>query len=467
MNKFVNRENELTFLQSEYIKRQSSLVIIYGRRRIGKTSLIKKFIQDKSALYFLASEEPERENINSFKNLLAEFTGNILLRRGSDFSWDDLFTVFRDYNSNYKKILVIDEFQYLGKANSAFPSIFQRIWDQILKDSYIMVILCGSLIHMMESQTLAYSSPLYGRRTGQIKLKQIPFLHYGEFYGNKSEEELIQYYAVTGGVPKYIEVFRDVEDVYEGIQKNILTRQSFLYEEPIFLLEKEVSEIGSYFSIIKTIAQGNHKLGSIAAALGVSQTSLTKYLNTMINLDLIQREVPITEKNPEKSKKGLYFIKDNFIEFWFKFIYPYRNYLEMDNTEYVMEKIKNNFIDNHVSFVYEKICMEKLWKMNDENFLNFKILKLGKWWRGSEKIDFIGLNEDSKDIVFCECKYHDKPVDGDVFYDLLQKAKQVDWYKKERKEQYVLFSKSGFTHNLLSLADKRKDLILVFGVRLA
>ncbi len=334
-----------------------------------------------------------------------------------------------------------------------------------MKDSNIMVILCGSLVHMMESQTLAYSSPLYGRRTGQIKLKQISFLQYGEFYGNKSEEELIQYYAVTGGVPKYIEVFRDVEDVYEGIQKNILTRQSFLYEEPIFLLEKEVSEIGSYFSIIKTIAQGNHKLGSIAAALGVSQTSLTKYLNTMINLDLIQREVPITEKNPEKSKKGLCFIKDNFLEFWFKFIYPYRNYLEMDNTEYVMDKIKHNFIDNHVSFVYEKICMEKLWKLNDENFLNFKILKLGKWWSGSEEIDFIGLNEDSKDIVFCECKYHDKPVDADVFYHLLQKAEQVDWYKKERKEHYVLFSKSGFTHNLLSLADKRKDLMLICGVR--
>jgi hypothetical protein len=139
----------------------------------------------------------------------------------------------------------------------------------------------------------------------------------------------------------------------------------------------------------------------------------------------------------------------------------------MDNTEYVMEKIKHNFIDNHVSFVYEKICMEKLWELNKENLLNFKFFKLGKWWSGREEIDFIGLNEDSKDIVFCKCKYHDKPVDGDVFYDLLQKAKQVDWYKKERKEQYVLFSKSGFTHNLLSLADKRKDLILVFGVRLA
>lgn len=460
INKFVNRENELSFLQSEYNKGQSSLVIIYGRRRIGKTSLIEKFIRDKASLYFLASEEPERENIKNFQNLLADFTNNMLLKKGSPFSWDDLFTVFKGHKSNQKKIVVIDEFQYLGKVNGAFPSIFQRIWDQILKDSNVMVILCGSLIHMMESQTLAYSSPLYGRRTGQIKLKQLSFLHYGEFFQDKTKKELIEYYAVTGGVPKYIEAFRNTQGIYDGILKNILARQSFLYEEPIFLLEKEVSEIGSYFAIIKTIAQGDHKLANISGKLGVPQTNLTKYLNTLMNLDLIERQVPITESNPEKSKKGLYFIKDNFIEFWFKFVYPYRSYLEMEDTEYVMGKIKINFIDNHVSFVYEKICMESLWEMNRENKLFFKPLKLGKWWNSSEEINIVGLNEDSMEIVFCECKYHDKPIDTIVFYDLVQKAKRVDWYKQERKEYYILFSKAGFSDNLISLSNNRKDLML-------
>jgi AAA+ ATPase superfamily predicted ATPase len=459
--KFVNRETELEFLQSEYEKSRASLVIIYGRRRIGKTSLIKKFISDKSALYFLASEEMERENINNLKNIIAGYTKNSLLRRGSNFTWDDLFTVFKDFNKEQKKILVIDEFQYLGKVNSGFPSVFQRIWDELLKNENIMVILCGSLINMMESQTLAYSSPLYGRRTGQIKLMQISFWNYHEFFEHKTEEELVEYYAVTGGVPKYIEAFRDEDDVFKAIETKILRKQSFLYEEPVFLLEREVSEIGSYFSIIKTIAQGNHKLGKIAAVLGVSQTGLTKYLSTMINLDLLERQIPVTESNPEKSKKGLYFIKDNFIEFWFKFVYPHRSYIEMDDISYVLDKLKSNFIDNHVSFVYEKVCMEKLWQLNKADKLKFKLLKLGKWWDNANEIDIVGLNEESKDIMFCECKYLNKKVEVDVFYSLAEKAKQVKWNNNYRRDHYVIFSKSGYSEGLVELAKKRADLILV------
>jgi hypothetical protein len=460
-NKFVDREKELEFLNSEYYKKGSSLIIIYGRRRIGKTALIKRFISNKPALYFLASEEMERENLNNFKNLIAGFTNNELLKKGFDFSWDDLFAVLKDYKKEVKKIIVIDEFQYLGKANNAFPSILQRIWDTMLKDENIMVILCGSLINMMESQTLSYSSPLYGRRTGQIKLKQISFLDYGDFFENKSEDELIQFYAVTGGVPKYIEAFKEEREIFEGIRKKILNRQSFLYEEPVFLLEKEVADIGSYFSIIKTIAHGNHKLGKLAAVLGVNQTGLTKYLRTMIDLDLIERQVPITENNPGKSKRGLYFIKDNFIEFWFKFIYPYRSYIEMEDTGFVMDKIKDSFIDYHVSFVYEKICMEKMWAMNKENKFSFKILKLGRWWNNSQEIDIVGLNEETGDIIFGECKYLNTKVDLNVFYSLLQKSKEVNWKKGNRREHFIIFSRSGFSPHLIELSKKRGDLILI------
>lgn len=459
--KFINRENELEYLNNEYAQRGSSLVIIYGRRRIGKTTLIKKFIQEKPALYFLASEELERENINNLKNLIAQFTNNQLLSKGSDFSWDDVFTVFKDYKRETKKILVIDEFQYLGKINTAFPSVFQRIWDENLKDENIMVILCGSLINMMESQILSYSSPLYGRRTGQIKIKQISFSNYNEFFNGKGRDELIQYYAITGGVPKYIEALKNENDIFVGIRKNILSKQSFLYEEPIFLLEKEVSEIGSYFSIIKTIARGNHKMGHISSTLGVSQTNLTKYLSTLINLDLIERQVPITESNPEKSKKGLYFIKDNFIEFWFKFIYPYRSYIEMDDIDYVMTNIKDHFIENHVSFIYERICMGTIWDLNKTNQLPFKIQKLGKWWNNANEIDIVGLNEQSGDILFCECKYVNRKVDTDTFYNLVQKAKQVEWQKDNRKEYFAIFAKTGFTKELIKLAEKRNDLILL------
>ncbi|QEK13251.1 ATP-binding protein [Crassaminicella thermophila] len=309
--------------------------------------------------------------------------------------------------------------------------------------------------------TISYSSPLYGRRTGQIKMKQISFNHYGEFFKEKSKSELIEYFSVTGGVPKYIEIFKEEENIFDSIEKNIINKQSFLYEEPIFLLEQEVGDIGTYFSIIKTIAAGNHKLGKIASVLGVNQTSLTRYLKILIDLDLVDRIVPITESNPEKSKKGLYYIKDNFIEFWFKFIYPYRSYIEIEDSEYVIKKIKDNFIDNHVSFVFEEVCKEEVWNLNKQNKLNFKVLKLGKWWDSSNEIDIVGINEDTKDILIGECKYLNTKVDANIFYKLVEKAKYINLNKDTRKEHYILFSKSGFIDQLIEVSKNRDDLILV------
>ncbi|MGD2092079.1 MAG: ATP-binding protein [Candidatus Aminicenantes bacterium] len=459
--RFINRDQELAFLNDEYNKNASSLVIIYGRRRIGKTALIKNFIQNKPALYFLTSEEMESQNISALKNLMLEFTGNPLLEKDFNFTWDDLFEVFKDYKKNEKKILVIDEFQYLGKINNAFPSIFQRVWDNLLENENMMVILCGSLISMMESQTLNYSSPLYGRRTGQIKMKQIKFTDYSDFFENKSEQELVEFYAVTGGVPKYIEVFQSANNIFAAIEKNVLNKQGFLYEEPIFLLEREVGEISSYFSIISAIARENHKLSKIATALGVSQTNLTRYLKTLIDLDLIERRVPVTEFDPSKSKQGLYYITDNYFQFWFKFIYPFRSYIEMDDTTFVMDKIKQNFIDNHVSFVFEYVCLQKMWQLNKQNELPFKFTRVGRWWDKNTEMDIVGLNEDTKEIILGECKYTNVKVDMDLFYQLIQKGREVPWNKNHRREYYILFSKSGFTHELLNLAKERKNLKLI------
>ena len=209
-------------------------------------------------------------------------------------------------------------------------------------------------------------------------MQQIPYAHYHEFFTSKNRKELIEYYSVTGGVPKYIELFYDSKDVYSAIEENILSKQSFLYEEPIFLLQYEVSEIGSYFSIIKTIASGNQKLSKIAANLELKQTGLTRYLQTLINLDILERQVPITEENPKKSKRGLYKIKDNFLAFWFQFIYPNKSFIETDRIDYVIKKIKKNFVDNHLAFVYEDICIQKMWNFNAEDRWNFNFDKVGR-----------------------------------------------------------------------------------------
>ena len=459
--RFIKRDPESAFLNGEFSKNTSSFVVIYGRRRLGKTALINNFIKGKPALYFLASEEMESQNIASLKNLMVDFTGNPLLKKDFDFTWDDLVEVFKDYKKEERKILVIDEFQYLGKVNKAIPSIFQRIWDTYLENENVMMILCGSLIRMMESQTLNYSSPLYGRRTGQIKLKQIPFKHYADFFENKNEKELIEFYAVTGGVPKYIEVFNAYDSIFEAIEKNVLNRQSFLYEEPIFLLEREVGEIGSYFSILKAIAHGNRKLSKIASVLGVSQNNLTRYLQVLVELDLIERIVPVTESNPSASKQGLYMITDNYIEFWFKFVYPFRSYIEMEDTGYVMEKVKRNFIDHHVSFVFEKVCLQKMWLLNKDGQLPFKFTRVGPWWDKNTEIDIVGLSENTKEMILGECKYTEAKVGIDVFYQLVEKGKVIPWNRDVRRQYYILFSKSGFTDDLLKLAAGRKDLKLI------
>lgn len=460
MKQFVDREQEMETLQSEYEREGSSLVVLYGRRRVGKTTLISEFIKGKNAMFFLASEESEAQNRNAFKDKVAEFIDSDLLRSAEIKSWDTLFKAIIDTPFNSKPVIVLDEFQYLGKANPAFPSILQRIWEEILKDKSVMVVLCGSLISMMVSQTLSYDSPLYGRRTAQIRLKQIPFSYYHEFFPKKNRKDLIEMYAVTGGVPKYIELFSESKDIYTAIQKCVLNRSGYLYDEPHFLLQQEVSEVGSYFSIIRAIAAGNRKLADIASLLEIKATSLTKYLKTLIDLDILEREVPITEDNPEKSKKGLYKIKDNYLRFWFAFVYPNMSFIESGHSNIALTKIKQGLIKNHTAFVYEDVCRERMWHLNGEGAWPFLFTKLGSYWDSNTEIDVVALDPEDKNLILGECKYRKDPVGISVLRDLEKKSESVSWEKNHRKIWYVLFSANGFTDELINEAAARTDLLL-------
>ena len=460
MRRFVDREQEMATLQSEYDRDGSALVVLYGRRRVGKTTLISEFIKNKKALFFLASEESESQNRLAFQEKAADFLNSDLLKNVEVKSWDVLFRAIIDTHFDSKPVIVLDEFQYLGKSNPAFPSVFQRIWEEILKDRQVMVILCGSLISMMQSQTLAYDSPLYGRRTAQIRLKQIPFAYYHQFFPDKSRKELIEMYAVTGGVPKYIELFSQSNDIYSAIETCVLNRSGYLYDEPHFLLQQEVSEVGSYFSIIKAIAAGNTKLSAIAGVLEVKSTSLTKYLKTLIDLDILEREVPVTEDSPEKSKKGLYKIKDNYLRFWFAFVYPNMSFIESGHGRIVMDKIRKSLVRNHIAFVYEDICRERMWEINAEGVWPFYFSKLGRYWDSKEEIDIAAIDPDGKNLILGECKYWQEPIGVSVLRELEAKAKTVSWEKEKRKTWFVLFSVNGFTEDLRAEAAARTDLRL-------
>ena len=462
MKEFINREKERAFLESEYNKESASFIVIYGRRRIGKTSLIKEFIKDKSALFFLATEESESENRNAFKSAVSEYIKNPLLAQADITNWEELFSYIVNDVSQDRKLIIIDEFQYIGKANHSFVSVLQKIWDTMLSDKNIMLILCGSLVNMMYSQTLSYDSPLYGRRTGQIKMKQSAFSYYQNSFPTADQRQLIEYYAVTGGVPKYIESFELYDNVYTAIERCVMSKESYLYEEPAFLLEKEVQDVGSYFSIIKTIASGKEKQSEIASALNVAQTNLPKYLKTLIDLDILEREVPATEDKPEKSKMGLYKIKDNYIRFWFRFIYPYRSYIEMDNTDFVMQKIKSGFVANHAAYVYEDICRrEYMPDLVANGIWSFTPTRIGRWWdRSDTEIDIVAIDENSDNVIFGECKFTNEPMDVDVYYHLLEKIERVEWKKKTRKNHFVFFSYNGYTDKLRQLAEEKGDVLL-------
>ena len=464
--KFLGREKEILVLEKEYA-RDGGFVVIYGRRRIGKTTLIKQFIKSKTAFYFLATKEVESQSMKRFAGVIARTTGNSVLQKAAFSDWLDLFQAVDDYKPNEKKVLVIDEFPYLVKVNDSFPSILQNAWDEILKDSNVMLILCGSLISMMKKHALSYESPLYGRRTAQMRIAPLPFT---TVYENQklSFEEAAEQYSITGGVPKYMEFFSDGQPLYEQIKENVLSKNGFLYEEPNFLLTDEVQVLTNYFSIIKVIADGNHKLGMIAGILGLETSALTPYLKTLSELGFIEKQVPVTEKNAEKTRKGLYFISDNFLRFWFRYVYPYKGELELDNTQISLDELDKDFKEKFVAFAYEDICKEIFARLCSDKAIDFTPSKIGSYWlndkSGNTQIDVMAVDTVNKRLFAGECKYHNQPVNADMYFELVKKVDNSSEIKSAFKGYtviYGVFSKSGFTSRMTDISNSNPNLFLI------
>ena len=464
--KFIGRKSELEKLNTEY-GRDSSFVVIYGRRRVGKTTLIKEFLKEKTAFYFLATEELESQSMKRLAGVIARTTKNTLLQKAVFTDWLDLFRVIADYKPGEKKVLVIDEFPYLVKTNSAFPSILQNAWDEILKDSNVMLILSGSLIGMMQKYALSYDSPLYGRRTAQMRLAPLPFT---DVYAVQQMpfDQAVEQYAVTGGVPKYLEFFEDGRPLQEQLKDTVLSKNGFLYEEPNFLLKSESATAVNYFSIMKSIADGNHKLGKIAGVLGQETSALTPYLSTLSDLGFVEKRTPITEKKLEKSRKGLYLIADNFIRFWFRYVYPYKGELELDNVQIVLDEMNQDFREKFVAFAYEDICKTIFSELCKNGAIPFVPSRIGSYWLNDfdtdTEIDVMSVDHQNKRVFAGECKYHAKPVDAPVYFALKEKvdrAKEVHKAFPGYEIIFGVFSKSGFTRRMLDIAKENAGIFLI------
>ncbi|TFH05665.1 MAG: ATP-binding protein, partial [Methanosarcina sp.] len=408
---FINRERELQYLEEEHEKGDFRFISVIGRRRLGKTRLIREFLEDKSDFCYLLIPELNDEEVR------LEIAANFHEKFGLSFlgtpSWDELFEKLFRLSEQKRIILVFDEFQRFFDINKSIFSYLQKQIDRYAGSSKLFFIVSGSSIGMMH-RIFDHAAPLYGRRTGQLIFEPFRFYSLKEWFPNYSPVEKVHIYAIYGGTPKYLEEVEH-KNLAESLKK-ILNRTSLLYSEPETLLKTEVQDSNTYFNILKVIAAGTTTPSDIATASGIKPTSIDYFLTVLRNdLDLVRRETPVCEKKP--TKKSIYLIKDNFFKFWFRFIYPNYSELEMDNSDLVLSKIEAE-LDRFTGPAFEEITRQFLISLNHQGKLPFTFGKIGKQWgkfrgepgKNTYEIDLAALNESTKEILFCECKWQKQPV---------------------------------------------------------
>lgn len=443
---FINREYELEYLRRSYREEKSQFIVLYGKRRVGKTSLVKEFSREVPHVYFLADKATEKDQLQALSERVGLlFKDEFLESRGFG-TWYDFF---RYLKGKGRVVVVIDEFPFLIEANRAIPSIFQKGWDEELKDSGVYLVLLGSSIGMMESEVLDYRSPLFGRRTGQMLVTPMDYWHARKFFPGVAADQFMYSYAMLGGTPAYLLQFDPNADLWDNVRNRMLVPEAYLFSEPEFILREELREPRNYFAILRAISMGKARAGEIINETGFEKNVMSKYLSVLTDLRIIRREVPVTEKSFEKSKKGLYLMDDNFFRFWFSFVFPNKSFIEERELDYLVEQKIKPRLDIFTSLAFEDICRSYVKK----GFLEeLRFQQVGRWWSKDAEVDLVGLNEEENEILLGEVKWSVNRVGTDILAELRRKARLVEWGRPGRRERFVLFSRSGFTDELVRVA---------------
>lgn len=455
---FYNRENELKRLNERYNESSAQLIIMYGRRRVGKTELLQQFIADKPCIYFLADLSGEKEQLQQFTERVRLFTNDTSLVDNPFSTWNALFSYLKNLALQQRLVIVIDEYQYLQTNNRAIASILQKSWDEGLKDSAIFLVLCGSYVSFIEHELLAYKSPLYGRRTGQFYIEPMDFYQSSQFFNSYSMKDKIRAFGILGGVPAYLLQFNPKKSIEKNIHEAFLYTDAFLNNETRFLLLEELREPRNYFSILKAIAFGATRVNDIVQASGLDRGMVAKYLDILQSLRIIRRELPVTEHLPEKSRKGIYIIKDNYFRFWFRFIIHNQSFIEENRQEFVLKQRIIPFLDQFLGKVFEQVCIDFLKRINQSGKLPFQINKIGNYWKGETEIDIVALSGNCEQVLIAECKWTSRKIGTNILDELIRKTSVLQQQVNLKMIYYGLFSKSGFTEKMKKL--KRPDILL-------
>ena len=465
---FIGREAELKFLQDKYTEERGQLIVLYGRRRVGKTETLREFCKDKPHVFFSCTQTTDLVQLRNFSNRM--FKEDIPAKNYiSEFAdWEKAFRAVLDLPyGNQKKLLVIDEFPYMCRGNKSIPSILQNLWDAELRDSNVMIILCGSAMSFIEKELLSEKNPLYGRATGIYKMKEMGFYDAVKFFPEYSERDKVLTYAVLGGIPHYLRQWNPKLSVDENIKRNILTKGCILYSEVEFLLHQELRETPIYNSIIEAVALGNTKLNDISQKSLLEDTAKTSvYLKNLMELGIVEREFSVDAKIKERanSGRGTYRLTDNFFRFWYAFGFANYSQLEDGDVDGVYEYVVKPALHEFASFAFEDVCREFVRMLQKKNELPFRYSKMGRWMgkttvrdekasdglRTAEtEIDLLCIGKDAKEYLVGECKFKGVPFSYSEYLDTLAKLTPL---KEKSKFYYALFSESGFDQKILDCA---------------
>lgn len=473
---FVGREAELKFLQDKYADCNGQLIVLYGRRRVGKTETLREFCKGKSHIFYSCTQSTDKIQLAKFsKQILKEdIPAKQYISEFSD--WESAFRSIIDLPfGNEKKLVVIDEFPYMCKGNQSIPSILQALWDTELKDKNVMIILCGSAMSFMEKELLAEKNPLYGRATGIYKMTEMGFYDAVKFFPEYSDKDKVLAYSILGGIPHYLKQFNPKLSIEDNIKKNILTKGCVLYSEVDFLLHQELRETPIYNSIIEAVALGSTKLNEISQKSLIEDTSKTSvYLRNLIELGIVEREFSVDSKIKEKanSNRGTYRLTDNFFRFWYAFGFTNISQLEDGDVDGVYDFVIEPELHKFASFAFEDVCREFVKEMQKKNELPFRYAKMGRWFgkttvrdKNSEsnmtiaetEIDLLAVSNDEKQYLVGESKFKKSVFD---YSDYLDATAKLDPLKQKADFYYIFFSESGFDDKVNEVAEKQNNVIL-------
>jgi len=423
---FVGRETELTILEEEWKKDGGRLIILYGRRRIGKTRLVTEFIREKKGLLYFADDTAPQIQLRRLQDAIAGFFADPLLTSIEFTTWDQLFMYLAGKPLPERRYLVIDEFTYLIKNDPSILSALQKAWDTDLSESNWCIILSGSMLGLMTDTALSYTSPLYGRRTRDMLLGALRFSDARKLLPSLSFKDALKVHLTIGGIPEYLLKAGDYNDYATFVEREFFNRYGYFYREPYYLLSQEFRELKTYQAILNAIAIGNTSAGTISQFCGMDARHIYPYLEAMIRLGFIEKELPLLGSK----RQGVYRIKDSVFDFWYNFVNVRRQEIETENYSADIIDMNPYFGKQFEVFVRNEFA---------RTFLPG--YSIGRWWYRGEEIDLVGVREKDGSIVIGECKWGsltEQKARG-VLTRLIRKAEGIR-HEKYPNELFILIA---------------------------